>query len=284
MDPVAQDVMTRLGEVEASLAAMNRTFPITYAALSAVLMAVVLFIREVLTRYAGLPAQAVEAVASAVMGRVEKTADAFFTTKAANFARKSDLDIIVNEVRATRQATAQIEEYFSRRKFVSERTYDFAAKAVERMIEPLFTCLESRERLLASARAERVEQDNDGPPFTLPKLDADERTALRKLCDEKQAEFRRACAMAPVVLTAEIVAILAKYDKALARLNSQPWEQWEDDEKGHIEQFVRLERATYNALCGAARKILIEQCGFGEPSDLESSHGGTPEQRGPSHG
>lgn len=259
MDPMtAQQIGERLAEIETSLASMAVTYPILYAAISAVLMAVILTIREVLARFAGWPAQAVEAVASAVMGRVEATADAFFTTKAANLARKSDLDLIVDEVKETRKATALIEQEFGRRKFVSERSYDFAAKAVERIIEPLFVCLEGHERLLASVKAEREENDADYP-MTLPKLSNKERAELHALCGTKHDEFRRARAMAPVVLGEQMVTALAEYDAMWSKLHSTPWERWEDDEEGHLSEIVKIERTTYTKLCDAARELLLER-------------------------
>lgn len=260
MDPAAaQEITQRLVEMEASLAEMKTTFPLIYAAASAVLIGVLLALRELFVRYAGLPAKTIEALATAVSGRVEAAADAFLKTKATNFARKEDLKLIVDEVTATRKATAQIEQEFANRKFVSERTYDFAAKAVEQLIQPLFVCLEGHERLLASVKADREEREIDGPPITLPKLSSEERVALYEVCGTKHNDFRRARAMAPVVLGAEVVEILSQYDIEWNRLHSIPWEQWEDDEEGHLERIVGIEKSTYENLCDAARRPLVEE-------------------------
>ena len=259
MDPgTAQDLAQQLAQVETTLAEMQTTFPLVYALASAVLLAIALALREVFVRYAGLPAKTVEALATAVSGRVEAAADAFLKEKSKNLARKADLNLILDEVKATRVATAQIEQEFAKRKFVSERTYDFAAKAVEQLIQPLFVCLEGHERLLSSVKADREERELDGPPVTLPKLSSEDRVALYKVCDEKHDAFRRARAMAPVVLGHEVVGILSDYDAEWARLHSVPWEQWEDDEEGHLNRIVGIERRAYENLCVAARRLLVD--------------------------
>lgn len=191
-----------------------------------------------------------------VLRRFEVATDEYLKSRAKVLAREHGLPGIIKEVEETKTATARIEQKFAERKFVSERSYDYAAKVVERLVEPLYDCLDGHQQLLRSATAEREEREAEFP-MTLPKMSGDERQRTYDRVEQKHDEYRRARAMAPVVLNERVVGILDAHETQWRELYRIPWERWEDDEEGHLLRLVEIEQAAYVSLCEAAHDLLL---------------------------